>query len=239
MPNIFKLLTVFTVVFSGLSSFESGIDSHLSTDILSPFDKTKLDINSTFMQPNGDFSNLVLSPRFSTYMNEDFDLSVGLGIRKEFIHSNFILGYHLFYDASCQKYRVSHQSGVSGELLSDDFDLRINYYHPLKNFNRRCRFLPNPQKWVEVEALWKFESFSAGLVPSYNMSSKHFAVKPKVIIPFRHFVLETGITLSQNMNETSSYVGIGIPLYSMGCKTVSRSSNIKERYEPLPEKKKS
>lgn len=238
MPNIFKLLTIFTVVFSGLSSFESGIDSHLSTDLLSPFDKTKLDISSTFMQPNGDLSNIVLSPRLTTYMNENFDLSVGLGVRKEFVHSDFTLGYHFFYDTSYQKYRMSHQTGMSGEWLSDGFDFRINYYHPLKNLNRKCTFLPTPQKWVEAEALWKFDSFAAGLVPTYNMSSKHFAVKPKIIIPFKRFVLETGVTLSQNMNETSSYVGIGIPLYSMGCKTVSRSSNIKERYEPLPEKKK-
>ena len=233
---------------ASLLAFDKGIDLSISTDVTDPIEKAKIDVRSSFLFPTKTGSNYVLSPRISTYMNGDFDLNFGIGVRKLFKDAGLIFGHHIFYDFCHQKKSGGaplHQTGISLEVLAPMWDARLNYYHPISALNRKFKGpLSTPQKWIELETLYKIGVFSVGLVPSYNFTSKEFSVRPKINIPVKLCSIEAGINICpQNIRETSSYIAVSMPLYRMGSRTVSRSSAIRN-YLPkccgksfLPEKK--
>lgn len=235
MRNLKKMVSIFVLGFASLYSvdFQKGISSYASTNFSDPIRKTKLDVASCIVAPIG-LSSAIFSPGFAAYANGNFDLSFGIGIRKRFLKKDLVLGHHYFVDYCIQQPFSFSQFGLSLEAMTKKLDLRLNYYHPLKISES------NAQKWVELEGILKFPKFCVGLVPFYNCATKKFAVKPKLIFPFEVITLEIGAIISQNSKETSSYIGVGIPIYNVGHKTVSRSSSVKySRAENFYSKKKS
>lgn len=236
-----KILNSVLFSFLAISPLKSldidrGIDSYIMTDINDPLNKTKFEARSCFLIPTGK-SYAVLSPRFSAYLGGNFDMNFGVGVRKPFPLYEFIAGYHVFYDFSFQRPKALHQGGFSAEFSKNNFEVRLNYYHPIDFFNKSNIVAANAQKWVEIESTYKFDAFSASIAPSYNFTSQKFSFKPKVTIPLKFFTVEAGATISQDMREVSSYIGIGIPLYKMGCQPVCRSSSVRHYDCPLYEKK--
>ncbi len=225
MRNIFTILALAFLAATPLKSLEKGLDSFVTLDPLSPIQKTRIDFNGALMTPVG-LSYFIMSPRISAHLAGDFDTNFGIGIRKPFVTQNFILGYHVFYDLSMRKPMVFHQTGLSGEFLTDDVDVRMNYYHPMSKSFDNLYIKAAPHKWVEAEILWKFHKFCVGVSPIYNLTTKMASFKPKVVLPFSFLTIEAGIHLSQNFQNSTSYISTSIPLYSMGVKPVGRASSV-------------
>lgn len=206
------------------SELEKGIECFLTVDPFHPNQKSKADFHSYIMMPVGS-SFMVFSPRIGTYLDGSLDLSVGVGSRHQ-IGEN-VFGYHAFWDYSVSGSLSLHQVSPSIEYITPDFDVRVNYYHPLDSYKLKNGMVYFPQRWMETEAIFKTPYFHIGGGPVYNLSSKIFGAKVKISVPFQYFTVSSTAYLSSNSDKNYSCVSVGIPLYSSKNQPINRSSSVK------------
>lgn len=235
VKRILALLVGLTVAASGLEPVTKSVESYLCVDPINPTVRSKLDFNSSVGLLVGS-SYAVLSPRGTVYANGNFDGNFGLGIRTPL--DTYTLGFHLFYDYSKQSKEdmteFFQQGGFSAEFVTDDVDVRVNYYAPVLSRSSCPFYKSEMQHWVETEILYKLPQFTLGLNPVYNIGTNALSLKPKVIFPLPYGVVEAGVHLSQNVEECSSYLSLIVPIYQVGKPPVHRASSVRVSQDVFP-----
>ena len=169
---------------SAVSALDRFLDINLTTDFTNLKERSHVDFNSQAVIP---FPNraLLLSPRISIFFDGSMDVSVATGLRHQ--TSWGVLGHHIFWDSTGTKDAHFHQVGHSLDFLTDMFDYRINYYHPITKEQVYKKFLVSPHKWIESEVIYKHDLFHLGAGPKYDLFDGQFGFQAKATVPFSYF----------------------------------------------------
>lgn len=203
---IFVLLTFFT---DNLISFDRFLDINLTTDFSNLKQRSHIDFNSQAVVP---FSKqaFLLNPRISLFFDGSMDVSLATGLRHQL--NGGTLGHHLFWNSTATRDAHFHQIGHSLEFLSETFDYRINYYHPITKDQVYKNYLVSPHRWIETEIVYKHPAFQIGAGPKYDLFQKAFGIQAKVTIPFQFFSVGTLISYDK-INKFSGAISVSFRLY--------------------------
>lgn len=203
---IFVLILLYNTVVFPLDRF---LDINLTTDFTNLKERSHVDFNSQAVVP---FSNraFLLNPRISIYFDGSMDVSVATGLR----HQTRVgtLGHHVFWDSTGTKDAHFHQIGHSLEFLTDMFDYRINYYHPITKDQIYKNFLVSPHRWFESEMVYKHALFHVGAGPKYDLFDKKWGAQAKVVVPFKYFSIASLIGYDKKKGCTAA-ISLSFRLY--------------------------
>lgn len=200
---------------------EKGINCALTIDLQAIENKSKLDFSPCFLIPNGT-NSIMFSPRASVYYNQTFDINFGVGYRIPL--ESFTVGSHIFWDFTQTPTCFLFQNGISFELLSDSLDTQINYYHPLIYPDKPWDY-KFPENRIELDTVYKFESFGFGASSSYRFVNKVFETTPKIILPIKGITFETGLVFS-NKEKPCAVFSFSIPIMMSEINPVRRPSQV-------------
>jgi len=232
MQKILAFVFILIGSLSALDSHQTSFDIGVSINSTNFPKRAKLDFKSSLARPLG-LTDVILSPGMSIYADSSFDCHFGVGFRKP-LKDKCVLGSHAFYEMTIPQALKLQQVGFNIECLSRKLDTSFNYYHPVMCPPRGlvCR-----ERWCELDFIYKMGFVSTGFCPSYNFTKKIWSVKPKIVLPFRLCKIEAGAVFSENAAETKGYISVGIPLYRMGDKPVSRAHSVRHFIAPEVKKK--
>lgn len=216
-----KRLIFITILLSNaaLSALDRFLDINLTTDFNNLKERSHVDFNSQAVVP---FTNrsLLLSPRISVFFDGSMDVSVATGIRHQTPLG--ILGHHVFWDSTGARDAHFHQIGHSLDFLTDLFDYRINYYHPITKQQVYKKFLVSPHRWIESEIVYKHSLFHVGMGPKYDLFDKQWGAQAKVTVPFNYFSIGS-IASYDRRSGFSASISLSFRLYGTPRKSAMES----------------
>ena len=203
---IFVLITFFT---NSLRCIDRFLDINLTTDFSNLKQRSHVDFNSQAVVP---FSKqaFLLNPRITIFFDGSLDVSLASGLRHQLKYGT--LGHHVFWNSTATRDARFHQIGHSLEFLTDQFDYRVNYYHPITKDQQYKNFLVSPHRWVESEMIYKHRIFHVGAGPKYNLFEKAWGVQAKLSFPFQYFSIGSLVSYDTT-NKFSSAISISFRLY--------------------------
>lgn len=178
------LSTAITCVFAADSQVDLRIDSN-------PYDlsgKSSFNVvTTTALQTDSEAHAALFTPEMSFYTNGGIDFSVTAAHRHRF--KNIVWGHNVFFDRTNVGGQFCDQVGTGLDLLTNRWDFRANYYHPITDFGysplKAC-------KWIDSEIFFKTKYFGVGTGPLYNVDMKNWALHSRLVVPFKDFSLNLG-----------------------------------------------
>jgi hypothetical protein len=200
----------FALCTTSLFSFDKYLDVNFVSEISHQEQKMHVDVGTEGSIAMGD-KVFIVNPKLSLFLDGSMDASVAAGFRHETSLGYF--GHHLFWDSTSTKDGHFNQAGLSIDLLTDGFDYRVNYYHPLTQEKTTDSLVLSPHRWVEGEVIFKHPHFQVGLGPKYNLFDKEWGTQFKVTVPFQHFSVEAFVS-HDNKNSFRGCLSFSFSLYS-------------------------
>lgn len=204
-----SLIFVLIMASGSLFSLDRFLDINLTTDFTNLKERSHVDFNSQAVVPFKSRA-LLLSPRISLFFDGSMDVSVATGLRHQTPFG--VVGHHVFWDSTGTKDAHFHQIGHSLDLLTKNFDYRINYYHPVTKQQTYKNFLVSPHRWVESEIVYKHRLFHIGAGPKYDIFDKLWGAQAKITFPFNYFSVGS-IASYDNRNGFSGSISLSFRLY--------------------------
>lgn len=183
-----KLIFILTSAISSVFAADSQVDLRLDTNPSDLNGKSAFNVvTTTAIQADSNNHALLFTPEMSFYANGGIDFSVTSAHRHR--HRDFVWGHNVFFDRTNVGGQFCDQVGTGLDLLTNRFDFRINYYHPITDYGasplRAC-------KWADSEIFFKTKYFGVGTGPLYNVDMKHWALHSRLVVPCRDFTLNFG-----------------------------------------------
>lgn len=185
-----SMYTLFFFLIASLSIFgaESQVDLRIDSNPLIPNQRSSLNVTSTnfvdFMEGK---HGALLTPEMTFHVNGNTDFSVTMAHRHKF--KNVVWGHSVFLDRTHLDFCQLDQVGTGLDLLTNFFDVRLNYYHPLTRFKYPIIF---PNRWVDSEVFFKTKFFGVGTGPLYNIDTKTWALHSRIVVPLKTFSIHLG-----------------------------------------------
>lgn len=191
-------------------SFNKYLDIELVSEVSHLEQKMHIDVGAegAFLMGEKVF---IVNPKLSLFLDKSMDASIATGMRYKTALGCF--GHHIFWDSSSTKDGHFNQIGTSFDLLTDFFDYRINYYHPLTRKQKTEEILSRSHRWVESEVIFKHPYFQVGMGPKYNLFEKEWGTQMRISVPFHHFNIEAFIS-HDSKNKFYGCMSFSFSLYS-------------------------
>ena len=186
------------------------MDVGFLTDLANFKKGSHFDVSAQLSQTFGSKGFLV-NPRFSIFADGTVDVSLAGGIRHDLGFG--VLGHHVFWDCSTLKEVKFNQFGHSLDLLTERFDYRINYYHPLVEKQRGQKYVYTSHRWVEGEMIWKNDFCQVGGGPKFDFFDQKVGVQARLMIPFKYVHVSTMASYDPK-NKLSGCFSISFPLFN-------------------------
>lgn len=210
---MYRALTTAVLLLSTRAFAMDGyFDIESNFDPMNVKQKSYIELSPSTYLPIDDKS-WIFNPKLSFYLDGSVDVSMATGMRHT--TQNGFLGHHVFWSLSQTKHGSFHQIGHSLDFLTEDWDYRVNYYHPLTKQQTDDLFKYDTHKWTEVEALWKGDHFNIGFGPKYNFSTRSIGLQTRFVIPFKFFNIGACAGYDHK-HGFSSALSLSFNIYSTG-----------------------
>lgn len=191
-------IAICTLLLLNAFSHQHSVDLKMSVDPIDAKNRSHIDIVA---QKAFEFKNfsILLSPEIAFYFNKSVDFGLTLGHRWNLAYG--AVGHYVFFDRS-QLPKISvNQVGSGFDYITDKFDVRLNYYHPISPALQLKDRIVKPCKWIESEGIFKHKYVHIGAGPTFNIDAKVVGVQSKIIFPFDKFSLGLGASIDQNKHK--------------------------------------
>ena len=177
---------IFALLSSVLLAAESQVDLRIDSDPDNLGKRSCFNVTTTNSITNQNYAFL-FSPSMSFYVDGAVDFSFAFANRYQF--SKCVVGHQVFFDRSYRPTLVADQLGTGIDVLTNHFDVRLNYYHPLRT---KGLYKFSGSKWMDSEILFKTPYFGVGTGPLYNIDMRTWALHSRLIIPMKGFSVNIG-----------------------------------------------
>lgn len=187
-----KKIVFFVLGISFLNASDNQVDFRVDTDPSNLDHRTSFNVATTTSVMEGNHS-ILICPEMTFYTSGGVDFSVAMAHRHRF--KGFVLGHQVFFDRSNTRSFDTDQIGTGFDLLTNQFDFRVNYYQPIRS---RGVITFKSSKWMDAEILFKTKYFGVGTGPLYNFNMKEWALHSRLVIPMKGFSVNFGALCGQS-----------------------------------------